>query len=256
MKAKEVLKLIAGSIVVYAIVVACGTAANNQGYPVADGGASSGAASSGSPTGSGMSDAAESTSAADAFADSTSSAPSEGSVGRILDALTDPVPAAKADPYQSGTRLKARYYAGSDGSKVLNGIYDSQLMATCFYAATADGTTRCFPSGLSSASLGSSFYSDSGCSQELAVTSASGCAVPQYATAGVLAAGSCPAQYVYHLYPIAGAYTGAIYSGTPTSCNAISPMTLSTSYASYAFYTVGAEVSPSQWVQGTVQTDP
>jgi len=254
MKAKEALKLVGGSIVVYAIVVACGTAAN-QGFPAADGGQSSGAGSSGSPNGSSMSDAQGSNSAMDAFADQASSAPSDGSVGRILDALTEPVPAANADPYQSGTRLKARYYVGSDGSKALLGMYDSQLMATCFYTPTSDGTTRCFPYTLSSAYVGS-FFSDAGCSQPLASTSTAGCAAPLYADTTTTLPGSCGTQNVYHLYPIAGAYTGTLYTGTPASCNAVSAATLSTSFSSYAFYTVGPEVSPSQWVQGTVQTDP
>jgi hypothetical protein len=134
-------------------------------------------------------------------------------------------------------------------------MYDSQLKATCFFTLTSDGTTRCLPYGLSSSYLGS-FFSDAGCSQALAWTSVAGCPTPLYAVTTTPVMASCGTQNAYHMYPIAGAYTGTIYSGTPASCNAVSATTLTTSYASYAFYAIGAEVSPSQWVQGTVQTDP
>jgi hypothetical protein len=38
-------------------------------------------------------------------------------LSRVLDVLTDPVPTARADSPQSGSRLKAVYYVGADGSK-------------------------------------------------------------------------------------------------------------------------------------------
>ena len=38
-----------------------------------------------------------------------------------------PVPDAMADVNQSGTRLKAQYYSGVDGSRAFAGMYDTML---------------------------------------------------------------------------------------------------------------------------------
>jgi len=245
MKTKEALKLVAGSLVVYVIVVACGTAANNQDNVLSDAG--SGAASSGSPSGSAISDAMASNGATDAVGDAVSS------VVKLLDALADPVAKARAGT-QSGSRLKAKWYVGADGSKVFTGMYDSQLMSDCFFVQTGDGTTRCFPSGLSTGLLFGSYYSDGGCSQGLAWSPTAACAAPKYVTSTVVIPG-CTTQISYHLYPIAAAFTGTIYSGTPAMCTPLSAGQI-TALASYSFYAVGPEVAPSGWVQATMQTDP
>src|SRR5262245_6603817 len=53
------------------------------------------------------------------------------------------MPDARAD--ESGSRIKARYYAGEDGSRAAAGLWDSQLQVTCFYVTANDGTLRCLP---------------------------------------------------------------------------------------------------------------
>jgi len=59
-----------------------------------------------------------------------------------LDALTDPVPVAKADDYKSGTRLKVKRSLGADGSSAFAGMHDSLLNVDCSLLPAADGASR------------------------------------------------------------------------------------------------------------------
>ncbi|MBI4702106.1 MAG: hypothetical protein HY744_13305 [Deltaproteobacteria bacterium] len=43
-------------------------------------------------------------------------------------------PASSIAGYVSGSRLRARYYQGADGSKAYIGLYDSQLSVQCNFA--------------------------------------------------------------------------------------------------------------------------
>jgi hypothetical protein len=79
----------------------------------------------------------------------------------ILDALTDPVPDAMADP-SSGSRLKAAWIESTDGAKqfllnteidygngataTANVWYDSMRDETCTIRLASDGKLRCLPS--------------------------------------------------------------------------------------------------------------
>lgn len=47
----------------------------------------------------------------------------------------------------SGSRLKARWRTGEDGSTSFDGWQDSTLETTCTYRIAADGIERCLPSG-------------------------------------------------------------------------------------------------------------
>jgi hypothetical protein len=101
---------------------------------------------------------------------SASNVGSGGSGGSIL----DPVPTASADPI-SGTRLKARYWQGADGSKsYIDGAwYDSELDINCAAAIAADGTFRCLPTpydGTASewVQVGFFAFEDSLCTQPIA----------------------------------------------------------------------------------------
>jgi len=242
MRMQETAKTIGGSIAVYVIMAACSASSGTIVPPQGDdGGQVGGNSSSGG--------AASDGSGGGALAD--------GARG-ILDALTDPVTTASADTTQSGSRLKLQYYVGSDGSKVsTGGIYDSQLNVTCYYTAASDGTTRCLPSG--GATLGTEFFSDSGCTQAIAYTTTSCGTAPRYATQAQAAA----CGYQDHVYPVSGAFTGTVYEGSPSSCTPISDapgasqlsQDLAASFAAYSFYSVGSELPPSTFVEAMLQTD-
>jgi len=47
--------------------------------------------------------------------------------------------------YTSGSRLKAHYFVGADGSRQFRAWYDSQLDMLCDWARATDNKTRCLP---------------------------------------------------------------------------------------------------------------
>ena len=60
---------------------------------------------------------------------------------------------------QSGTRLRAQFFHGADGSKAFTGMFDTQLSTTCTMGQTAlDGVLRCLPTPTSSA-----YFADANC---------------------------------------------------------------------------------------------
>ena len=213
MNVNEVGKLLGGSIVVYVVMAACSAASTPQFISTDGGGGSSGGA-----TGDGS--------------------------GGVLDALTDPVSSASADPNQSGTRLKLKYYAGADGSKLAAGMHDSMLSLDCQFLTMSDGTLRCVP--VAGEALIENDYSDAACSKPLGIAiGCTGSAAYVYQESG------CG---VFHIFPVTGAYSGtSYYSGTPSSCSGPSPV--SALPAGYGLVTYGAELPPSTFVQATVQTE-
>ena len=235
MHVKEGLKLLFGSVVVYGAIAACASGGTMSPFDTTSG--------SGSSSGDNGSDGSGSSGA---------STGDDSGGGGLLDALTNPVPAANADTTQSGSRLKAKYYAGSDGSKQFAGWHDSMLNVDCGFSPASDGTTRCVPSGATT----QLFFSDSGCAQALAYIPATGCNSPPYALVTVPASATpgC-ASYFERVLQVVGAYSGAIYTGTPANCSE-QPDGGAIWRATYAFYTVGSEVAPSTFVAATVQTDP
>jgi len=166
--------------------------------------------------------------------------------GGIWDALTDPVPDASADP-TSGTRLKAKYRMGADGSKeYINGTwFDSQRNEDCSFATAMDGQLRCLPN-LAQAYVVESIFSDASCTKPVATVSDS--CTHKYAIAyetAVCMAGS-QAIRVYNL----GAQVSTIYYKSGANCFAgtISPPS--------KYYSLGTEVLPSSFVSATIGIDP
>jgi len=241
MNTKEGLKLVVGSVVVYVVMAACAGAGTMSPSDTSAGGSSSGgvASASGSSSGNDGSDGSGS---------SGGSTGDDSGGTSFLDALTDPVPAAQADTTQSGSRLKAKYYVGSDGSKEFAGWHDSMLNVDCGFVPASDGTTRCMPA-YPGAALVELYFSDSGCTQALALGT-KGCAAPLYAFQSQAGMGSACVTGFDRIFQLGAAYTGALYTGSPASCVTIpSPTT-------YSLYSLGPEVSPSTFVAATLQTDP
>ena len=220
MRWNEAARMLAGSIAIYVVMAACGSASGPAAFSQGDGGGGS----SGGGTGDGS--------------------------GGILDALTDPVPGASADPNQSGSRLKVNYFAGADGSKLSAlSMHDSMLNIDCTFAMATDGTLRCLPAS-QGVVLGP--YADAACTQPL-FFQYPGCSVPTYGLV-TASSGSCAFRPTMHVYAVSGPYKGtAFYTGTPTACT-LSPNTVS-SYAPYVPYTLGAEQAPGTFVQATEQTE-
>lgn len=140
MRRNEVLRALVSGGLIYVVMAAC-SASSDGGGPVAGTGQDAGQLD-GATGADGSGDGAGG--APDAMGDALADGSKDSS---ILDALTDPVPDALADVTTSGSRLKAKWIVGADGSKQFRNWYDSQLGHDCYFNPASDGQTRCLPYG-------------------------------------------------------------------------------------------------------------
>lgn len=244
MRIADTWRALVGGTVVYVVMAAsCSTSAGSGPFGMLDGGPETGAG--GEPAvaaGGAMGDSAVSGVAVDGASRRRKDAASI--VDAALDRIIHPVRDARADANESGTRLRAKYLQGSDGSRNFLRWYDSERKEDCYFAGASDGATRCLPIfGL--ASLGS-YFSDSGCVDMLALRSHSDCSAPRYAQRSTLA---CNAGSVtYDLFTVGAPITsGSVYKGTPGACTAVQVSALAT----FDLYAVGREEPPTSFVSAT-----
>lgn len=265
---REVLKYLGGSTAVYVVVVACST--NRLELPKDSmlagrggsgrGGAGVGGAGVGGATSSnaGTSEEQGASGTPGAMGSAgevaaTAGQPSSGSSGSgprdagVMDAMTDPVPDAMADEPVSGSRLKARYLVGDDGSKQWNyGWYDTQRKENCAFGTAADGKTRCLPTAGGYAY--GSYFADAACSQEVTGVGCSGPA-PKYINVSHASTDGCTVTLA-SLHSAGAAYTGTmIYAKSGTTCTALTPS------VGLAYYFIGDEVPASSFMAATEQVD-
>lgn len=163
--------LLAGSFAVYVLAAACGGGAGSGivsavltpdaapeagGLPGAEGSVDAGGgvvaleASVGQPDTIAVPEDARATEA-EATAPGTSGSTAGGDAGS-RDVLA--VPDARAEPQTSGTRLKARWLVGDDGSRQFSAWWDSKLGIECVYQDGGDGKRYCLPIGAPSTEYG------------------------------------------------------------------------------------------------------
>jgi hypothetical protein len=112
-----------------------------------------------------------------------------------------PIGSALADINAGGTRLKANYYAGSDGSQqFLATFHDTMRNEDCAFSTASDGSIRCLPTQGPPASPSNYavYYADAACTQPiLALGNCSGNTAPRYVQVGGLfgAGKNGPAYY-------------------------------------------------------------
>jgi len=213
MRARETIKVFGGSVAIYVIMAACSASSGPQANSGGDAGLARGGSSGGTPSdGSSGGSGSESSDGSGTDGSEHDDGPS------ILDALTDPVSEASADANQSGSRLKATFYAGADGSKQAAGMHDSQLNVDCSFQMATDGTLRCLPAN-GQASI--YYFSDSGCTQPVPYQ-VKNCGTPAYALGSPAAGapGSCSYQPATRVFPISGPYTGSsLYYASAGGCS-------------------------------------
>jgi hypothetical protein len=178
------------------------------------------------------------------------SAPGSGLDGAaVLDAVTDPVPQDSVDPNQSGSRLKAHYRGGTDGSKAFAWVYDSMLNFSCDLSGlAADGTARCLPADVSS--IGWFNFLDAACSQPV-LALRNGCAPPGYLTISDQHAG----PQARHAYRVGNPVTPANVYTLVSSSDGGMTCGLLTRSGGCCYYSLGAELPPSAFVQISVQRE-
>jgi len=269
MRTSELLRTIVGSFTVYVVVASCSPSSgtpysgagtggagtySGAGSPAVDGGTSgtsAAVASAGASTGNGGAEGASGAAATGGSRASGGSKPTGGATAIAATggtSIVDPVPTASADPI-NGTRLKAKYREGADGSKefLTYQWWDSGRNEDCTFTATADGSTRCLPQAAGSASA---YYADSTCSGELALVTLATCSTltSRYVTKFDSTSGCSLAR----IFGLGARYTGTVYSKSGTSCAEVSASTM-TAFAAYGFYPVGTEIPLSSFVAGTVK---
>ncbi len=221
MRTKDVVKAMAGGAAVYVAMAACSAGGGGRSAHQGSGGVAGLLAQQ------------------DAAPDSGGSNGSAG-LGSVIDAmadaLTDPVADAAAQSV-SGSRLKARYWVGEDGSKQFAGWYDSQREEACSFQDYGDGVPRCRPSSGAFAS----YFLDSGCTVPLFNVYDTECSTaPKYGTA----LSGCTTQ----LYQLAANTPSMVYVGKPGACTGTMPP------AGYTYYS-GTLVSASVFVAATEQVE-
>ena len=194
--------------------------------------------------------------------------PSKG----VLAGLVDPVPTAAAD---SGSRLKATFLLGEDGTKdyqintdttlpkQYGAVYwDSQRNEECAFHLAADGVSRCLPVDRTWYSYYPNIsYSDASCTQGVILFPAAKPGCPQvttkYATSDELdpvCSAILPGAGPRHYYPV-GAFVGPnapCYSKGADNMGPCVPVNC----GSGAYYALGAEIDPTSFVGSTHVTDP
>src|SRR5262249_30139705 len=139
--------------------------------------------------------------------------------GGLFDAIVNPVKDAKADDTTSGTRLKAKYMAGEDGSRMPWGLYDSQRSEDCVFVTAADGSTRCMPLTAGNYAALGSYFSDANCTLEVALTAKCTLA-PKYLVRYVApACGASATSYSVYATGAKGSAT-AVRTKSGTTCSA------------------------------------
>ena len=99
-----------------------------------------------------------------------------------------PIASAMADINTGGTRLKANYLAGSDGSQqFLSTFHDSKRNEDCAFSKASDGSIRCLPTmgPPATPSVYSVYFTDAACTQPvMALSNCSGNTAPAYVQVG------------------------------------------------------------------------
>jgi hypothetical protein len=177
--------------------------------------------------------------------------------------LLHPVPAALAD--LSGGRLKSKYIAGADGSRLYEPdvLHDTTLDVDCAFGTAADGQLRCLPTLAPSASSGWGvfYYSDPQCTKPEVILNApaAGCAADPpkyiYLQDPVPYCGAPAGGTPMHIYPV-GALIGAFPAGAYVINGGECKTPQGYPQGNFIFYELGNELPASTFAAGTPGTDP
>jgi len=137
--------------------------------------------------------------------------------------------------FVSGSRLRARYYQGDDGSRQMLGWYDTELGTHCTVMPAEDGTLRCLPS-----TIVLTYFSDPACAAPAAAIE-KGCPVFTMVS-GIVTTATCTNQGSFRGY-VLGQTVPTVYAGEPGNC--VEQVGAS---ATYNLYGLGLMV-PEQFVE-------
>ena len=216
MKSWEAVRLVAGSALVYGLVAACGAATDSL-------------------EARGRDDAGD-----------TDDPEREGGgslLDAIADAITDPVKDADAEQPISGSRLKAEYLRGADGSRQFLQWFDIVRQEPCSYLKDSAGDMRCMPiERLMTDPVNMGWPEESSCSEAPTIVSLP----PGYSSRYAFIRAADGGHRLYGLTP----YTGLLKSRSLGVCTAESSVP-----AGVVRYRLGVELAPTEFVKATVERD-
>jgi hypothetical protein len=160
--------------------------------------------------------------------------------------------------FQSGSRLRAKYLDGADGTKQFVTWWDSQLQIDCSFQLASDNQQRCLPiQGDPQGAWGYLVFSDTQCTVPvIMIPPAGGClnGTPKYVSTGGGGLGvgtgiACETQSA--IWAPGQPYSGPVYTqgangGCTTFSGGVSPGTT---------FVTATMADPSIFVGATVQTD-
>ena len=154
--------------------------------------------------------------------------------------------------YESGSRLTAQHFAGSDGSVAFSGFWDSERSERCDFTFVGEGRNSCLPQSsvplfLSS---GGKMFSDNECTAQLAVEDRTipfrrGTITSYVFIYSETAASSLSVYRVNHQY------RGELFALGSMGCESVGPANGS-NHAGSNFYNIGEEVPLSSFVSAEV----
>lgn len=170
----------------------------------------------------------------------------DGAMGK-----TGPAGKDGKDAAQSGSRLKARYLVGDDGSRQPNGDWlDTTTGEPCTYQKANDDETRCLPALFVAANSGA-YYLDDSCTQlVLSIYDDSGNTpvIPKYGQTHIKITGDV-------IYIKAGALlpdpATIYYEPSPGTCAAVNGF----DPVPYFFFTVDEELQADFFIAASIITD-
>lgn len=146
----------------------------------------------------------------------------------------------------SGSRLKARWLVGSDGSRAVAGWYDTQIGAPCAYGVASDGKTRCLPTA--DAPPGLLQFTDAACTQAFVSVTQNLCQVPAFIQTAKGAV--CGGARVFKVGATIAPPPAPVYQITQNGC------TQSAAGQPGTNYDLGAEIDPATMAEASVEQDP
>lgn len=175
--------------------------------------------------------------------------------GDFSDVLTDPVAEASADPV-SGSRLKAYYHVGEDGSKAYdNGHWwDSTRGEDCYFQPASDGKLHCLPTTPTTTAV-VFYYIDDKCTQAV-IEATNGCGF-KYVVDYSLPAPGCGTQGGAKILSVNGPVMLDIstkFFAYSKQSNVCAPTLLNVNPSS-TYLAVGQEIPPTAFVSGSIAHD-
>jgi hypothetical protein len=156
------------------------------------------------------------------------------------DDTTSQTTSSETPQYVSGSRIRAKYVLGEDGSKQWVGWYDSELKTDCGWSPYFESGKRyCIPNYATGISQ---YYADVACEDVLELVYSLPCLESKYA---IRYSGSECNQRIAQLHRLGDEWTGKFYTKSGEICLESAPI------AGWKYYKIGAVEDLSKFVSAT-----